>query len=122
MTFFWYLQEYLARFAKKPRTVPPEVITSSMAPLNRKEPHAIEAHFYVNISATELELIFAPTCSRYTYTLQAESELLSLDPRVQHIRNDGTGIYNPGEVQAVSYRVASAVARRLRKSANRNRA
>jgi hypothetical protein len=93
-----------------------------MAPLNQKETHAIEAHFYVNISETELELIFAPTRSRYTYALQVEPELLSPDPRVQHIRTDGTGIYNPGEVQAMSYRVASAVARRLRKSANRNHA
>ena len=81
--------------------------------------HPIESNFYVNVSEAEVEVTFAPTRSRYTYSrlVEADLGLLSPSPLVRHAgRNGDTGDYEPGEVQAMAYRVALATARRLRKS------
>jgi hypothetical protein len=82
--------------------------------------HPIEANFYVDVSEADVEVIFAPTRSRYTYSrlVDADLGLLSPNPLVRHGgRNGGTGDYEPEEVQAMAYRVALATARRLRRSA-----
>ena len=82
--------------------------------------HPIEANFYVDVSEADVEVIFAPTRSRYTYSrlVEADLGLLSPNPLVRHAgRNGDTGDYEPEEVQAMAYRVALATARRLRRSA-----
>jgi hypothetical protein len=82
--------------------------------------HPIESNFYVNVSEADVEVTFAPTRSRYTYSrlVEADLGLLSPNPLVLHAgRNGDTGDYEPQEVQAMAYRVALATARRLRKSA-----
>jgi hypothetical protein len=84
--------------------------------------HPIESNFYVDVSEVAIEVIFAPTRSRYTYSRLAGhkeiAELLSPDPIVRHAGRSGdTGDYAPDEVQAMAYRVALATARRLRRSA-----
>jgi hypothetical protein len=82
--------------------------------------HPIESNFYVNVSEADVEVTFAPTRSRYTYSrlVEADLGLLSPNPLVRHAgRNGDTGDYEPQEVQAMAYRVALATARRLRKSA-----
>jgi hypothetical protein len=80
--------------------------------------HPIESNFYVNVSETAVEVIFAPTRSRYTYSrlVQADLGLLSPDPPVHTGRSADTGGYAPKEVQAMAYRVALATMRRLRRS------
>jgi hypothetical protein len=82
--------------------------------------HPIESNFYVDVSEADVEVIFAPTRSRYTYSrlVEADLGLLSPSPLVRHAgRNGDTGDYEPQEVQAMAYRVALATARRLRRSA-----
>jgi hypothetical protein len=82
--------------------------------------HPIESNFYVDVSEADVEVIFAPTRSRYTYSrlVEADLGLLSPNPLVRHGgRNGDTGDYEPEEVQAMAYRVALATARRLRRSA-----
>jgi hypothetical protein len=85
--------------------------------------HPIESNFYVNVSETAVEVIFAPTRSRYTYRrLVDHQELTSLlvpSPIVEHPGPSESVGYAPGEVQAMAYRVALATARRLRRSATR---
>ena len=83
--------------------------------------HPIEANFYVNVSEGAVDVIFAPTRSRYTYSRLAEADLGPLSPKpvVSASRKDGTGHYEPEEVQAMAYRVALATARRLRRSVPR---
>ena len=84
--------------------------------------HPIEANFYVNVSEGAFDVIFAPTRSRYTYGRldQADLGLLSPKPVVCASRKDGTGGYEPEEVQAMAHRVALATARRLKRSVPRN--
>jgi hypothetical protein len=79
--------------------------------------HPIESNFYVNVSEAAVEVIFAPTRSRYTYSrlVQADLGLLSPDPQVHTGRSADTGGYAPEEVQAMAYRVALATVRRLRR-------
>jgi hypothetical protein len=83
--------------------------------------HPIEANFYVNVSEGVVDVIFAPTRSRYTYSRleQADLDLLSPKPVVCAGRKDSTGGYEPEEVEAMAYRVALATARRLRRSVPR---
>jgi hypothetical protein len=83
--------------------------------------HPIEANFYVNVSEGAVDVIFAPTRSRYTYSRLAEADLGLLSPKavVCASRKDDTGHYEPEEVQAMAYRVALATARRLRRSVPR---
>jgi hypothetical protein len=84
--------------------------------------HPIEANFYTNISGDAVEVIFAPTRSRYTYSrlVEADLGLLSPNPLVYAGRCADNGGYVPEEVQAMAYRVALATARRLRRSAPRH--
>jgi hypothetical protein len=81
--------------------------------------HPIESNFYVNVSEDAVEVIFAPTRSRYTYSrlLEADLGLLSPNPPVQVGRSVDTGGYAAEEVQAMAHRVALATVRRLRRSA-----
>jgi putative ABC transport system substrate-binding protein len=84
--------------------------------------HPIESNFYVNVFETAVEVVFAPTRSRYTYRRLVEhkelTSLLASSPIVEHPgRNESVG-YMPGEVQAMAYRVALATARRLRPNGN----
>jgi hypothetical protein len=83
--------------------------------------HPIEANFYTNVSGDAVEVTFAPTRSRYTYSRLVESDLglLSPSPLAHAGRSADTGGYVPEEVQAMAYRVALATARRLRRSAPR---
>ena len=83
--------------------------------------HPIEANFYVKVSEGAVDVIFAPTRSRYTYSRLAEADLglLSPKPVVSASRKDATGHYEPEEVQAMAYSVALATARRLRRSVTR---
>jgi len=83
--------------------------------------HPIEANFYVNVSEGAVDVIFAPTRSRYSYSrpLEADLGLLSPSPLVHAGRKEDTGVYQPEEVQAMAYRVALATVRRLRRSAPR---
>jgi hypothetical protein len=83
--------------------------------------HPIESNFYVNISESDVEVIFAPTRSRYNYSrLEASLDLLSPTAVVQHTGRTGdTGDYEPGEVQAMAYRVALATMRRLKRTGAR---
>jgi hypothetical protein len=80
--------------------------------------HPIESNFYVNISEAEVEVIFVPTRSRYTFSrlLEADLGLLSPNPPVHGGRSADTGGYAPEEVEAMAHRVALATARRLRRS------
>jgi hypothetical protein len=84
--------------------------------------HPIEFNFYVEVSEAAIEVVFAPTRIRYTYSRLGGHEpianLLSPHPMIRHPQFD-TGDYPPGEVQAMAYRVALATARRLRQSAKR---
>ena len=84
--------------------------------------HPIEANFYVKVSEGAVDVIFAPTRSRYTYGRldQADLGLLSPKPVVRASRKHGTGGYEPEEVQAMAHRVALATARRLKRSVPRN--
>jgi hypothetical protein len=103
----------IERKKKPPAEMP---MSSEATPMIR---HPIESNFYVNVSEAEVEVTFAPTRSRYTYgrLVEADLGLLSPSPHVRHAgRNGDTGDYEPGEVQAMAYRVALATARRLRKS------
>jgi hypothetical protein len=84
--------------------------------------HPIESNFYVNVSEAAIEVVFAPTRRRYTYSRlighKEMSDLLSPNPLVQHAGRTGdTGEYVPEDVQAMAYRVALATVRRLRRSA-----
>ena len=83
--------------------------------------HPIESNFYANVSEATVEVIFAPTRTRYTYDrLVGRKEtdgLLSPNPIVRHGGRSDSGGYEPEEVQAMAYRVALATARRLRRSA-----
>jgi hypothetical protein len=81
----------------------------------------IEANFYVNVSEGAVDVIFAPTQSRYTYGRldQADLGLLSPKPVVCAGRKNGTASYEPEEVQAMAHRVALATARRLKRSVPR---
>jgi hypothetical protein len=83
--------------------------------------HPIESNFYVNISENDVEVIFAPTRSRYNYSrLEASLDLLSPTAVVRHTGRTGdTGDYEAGEVQAMAYRVALATMRRLKRSGAR---
>ena len=83
--------------------------------------HPIEANFYINISGDGVEVIFAPTRSRYTYSRVVDGNLglLSPNPLVHAGPSGDAGVYVPEEVQAMAYRVALATARRLRQSASR---
>ena len=83
--------------------------------------HPIESNFYVNISDSDVEVIFAPTRSRYNYSrLEASLDLLSPTAVVRHTGRTGdTGDYEPEEVQAMAYRVALATMRRLKRSGPR---
>jgi hypothetical protein len=83
--------------------------------------HPIEANFYINISGDAVEVIFAPTRSRYTYSrlVEADLDFLSPSPPVHAGRSADTGGYVAEEVQAMAYRVALATARRLKRSAPR---
>ena len=84
--------------------------------------HPIESNFYVNISEAEVEVIFAPTRTRYTFgrLLEADLGLLSPNPPVHGGRSADTGGYAPEEVEAMAHRVALATARRLRRSVARD--
>jgi hypothetical protein len=84
--------------------------------------HPIESNFYIDVSETAVEVIFAPTRSRYTYNRLVDHKetfnLRSPNPLVRHAGSTGdTGDYPPEEVQAMTYRVALAALRRLRRSA-----
>jgi hypothetical protein len=84
--------------------------------------HPIEANFYVNVSDADVEVIFAPTQSRYNYSrlVEAGTGLLAPTPVVRHAgRRGDTGDYEATEVQAMAYRVALATMRRLNRSAPR---
>ena len=94
---------------------------SSRREVNAREMirHPIESNFYVNVSDATVEVIFAPTRSRYTYSrlVEADLGLLSPNPPVHAGRSADTGGYAPEEVQAMAYRVALATVRRSRQSA-----
>jgi hypothetical protein len=83
--------------------------------------HPIESNFYVNIFEAAVEVIFAPTRSRYTYTRlvnpKGTTSFLAPSPVVQLAVRSDSGGYEPEEVQAMAYRVALATARRLKRSA-----
>jgi hypothetical protein len=85
--------------------------------------HPIESNFYVNISEAAVEVIFAPTRSRYIYSRlvnpKETTSFLAPSPVVQHAGGSDSGGYELQEVQAMAYRVALATARRLRRSAPR---
>ena len=81
--------------------------------------HPIESNFYAEVSEAAVEVTFAPTRSRYTYSRlgghESIADLLSPTPMIRHAQFD-TGDYPSGEVQAMAYRIALATARRLRRS------
>jgi hypothetical protein len=84
--------------------------------------HPIESNFYVDVSEISVEVTFAPTRSRYTYSRLVDhketKDLLSPSPLVRHAgTGGGTGDYPSEEVQTMAYRVALATVRRLRRSA-----
>jgi hypothetical protein len=72
--------------------------------------HPIESNFYVNVSETAVEVIFAPTRSRYTYRRLVDHEeltsLLASSPIVEHPGGSECVGYAPGEVRAMAYREA----------------
>jgi len=74
--------------------------------------HPIESNFYVNISEAEVEVIFAPTRTRYTFSrlLEADLGLLSPNPPVHGGRSADTGGYAPEEVEAMAHRHREAIA------------
>jgi hypothetical protein len=83
--------------------------------------HPIEANFYVHVTDAEVEVIFAPTLSRYIYSRLLDAiDLLSPNPVVRHPRRRrDIGSYEPTEVQAMAYRVGLATIRRLMQSSAR---
>jgi hypothetical protein len=85
--------------------------------------HPIESDFYANTSESAVEVIFAPTRTRFIYDRLIDHKetigLLSPSPIIRHIGRGGSGAYEPQEIQAMAYRVALATVRRLRRSAPR---
>jgi hypothetical protein len=82
----------------------------------RRQP--VEPDFKIEVSAHAIVVHFLPTRSLYTFTRFtderdiAEFGPLSPDPVIQHTtRVGGTRIYDPADVQALAFRLATAAAR-----------
>jgi hypothetical protein len=98
-----------------------EVEAEAQAQAQAMSKHPVASNFYADASEAAIEVIFAPTRSRYTYSRLLDSglDLLSPSPIVHAGKMDGSSDYEPAEVQAMAYRVALSTARRLVRSAPR---
>jgi hypothetical protein len=79
--------------------------------------YPIESNFYASVLDAEIEVMFAPTRSIYTFSRSAEDDgdAVSSNPSVHHAEKKGdTGEYAPAEVQIMAHRVALATIKRLR--------
>lgn len=89
-------------------------VLSSKSPIARahsvKQP--IEADFDIQIRNANVEIIFKPMMSHYSFPL-LKSRKVSPRASVRHVTTGDTGDYAPGDVEALAFRLACAAIKSL---------
>jgi hypothetical protein len=73
----------------------------------------IDADFNIHIRDADVEIIFKPMMSHYSFPLLAERRKVSPRANVRHLKTGDTGDYAPSDVEALAFRLACAAIKGL---------
>jgi len=73
----------------------------------------IEADFDIEIRDADVEIIFKPMMSRYSFPLLAKRRKVSARANVRHVKTGDTGDYASGDIEALAFRLACAAIKSL---------